>query len=85
MQLVSTTTGSERLMREAAVGCLGGDTNTPKAFKDLEIRFGELVERGDRNNDVRRAGFGTSEEIVPLTRGERYGIDEIEDKRPGWI
>jgi hypothetical protein len=85
MQLVSTTTGSESLTREAAVGCLGGDANAPKAFKDLEIRFGELVERGDRNNDIRRAGFGTNEETVPLTPGERYGIGEVDDKRPGWI
>ena len=47
----------------------------PKELQDLKIRFGELIGVGDDGKGgTRRAGFGTEDEVVPLSRGTRYGI-----------
>ena len=47
----------------------------PKELQDLKIRFGELIHVGhDKAGGVRRAGFGTEDETVPLDRSTRYGI-----------
>lgn len=67
---------SARLESEASVGCLGGDENIPKRLRDMRVKFGELIDktRGEgAGGIVRRTGFGTEEEIVPLTKGARYG------------
>jgi hypothetical protein len=72
IQMVTTSTGSATLEKLAAGGCLGGDENAPKELNELKIRFGELVGDG-RGRLVRRAGFGTEEETVPLTKGAVYG------------
>jgi hypothetical protein len=72
------TTGSKTLENVAAAGCLGGDENVPENLKRMRIRFGELVwnsrvdEDGDRGA-VKRAGFGTDDEVLPLRSGIAYG------------
>jgi hypothetical protein len=72
VQTLMTTTGSATLRDAAAVGCLGGEQNTPKSLKNMEIMYGELVE--DRQgSEVRRATSGIKEEIIPLRKGELYG------------
>lgn len=73
IQLVATTTGSPTLDNAAAGGCLGGDESAAPELKELKIRFGELVGRPDMGR-VKRAGFGTEDETVPLIKGENYGI-----------
>lgn len=72
LQVLTTTTGSKRLEVAAARGCLGGDENMPKELLEMKIRFGELI--GDEEESVKRAGFGTEDEVVPLRRRETYGI-----------
>lgn len=72
MQILMTTTGSETLRQAAAGGCLGGQRNIPKELKDLEIIYGELRD-GEKEGGVRRATFGTREEIVELEKGAVYG------------
>jgi len=72
IQLITTSTGSPTLQKLAAGGCLGGFESIPKELKQLEIRFGELVNEG-KEEGVRRAGFGTEKETVPLTKGVLYG------------
>ena len=78
LQILMTTTGSKTLQRAAADGCLGGDENVPEDLKGMKIRFGELVwDRIDGDIDkgpVKRAGFGTDEEVRPLRRGVAYGL-----------
>lgn len=79
IQLVTTTTGSKALNREAAAGSLGGQENIPEGLQNLKIRFGELrnktkYELGGRGGEFRRAGFGIEDEIAPLTKGESYGV-----------
>ncbi|KAF2670593.1 hypothetical protein BT63DRAFT_424523 [Microthyrium microscopicum] len=81
LQILMTTTGSKSLEKAAAAGCLGGRENIPKELLDMKIRFGELVEAdghgvGDTTGVVRRAGFGTEDETIPLTRNARYGVQE---------
>lgn len=72
-----TTTRSASLEREAVLGSLGANIS-PK-LRDLRIRYGELIEghgKGEKTRDVRmvrRAGFGTEDETLPLERGTRYG------------
>jgi hypothetical protein len=73
IQIISTSTGSATLDRAAAGGCLGGDESISQELKDLKIRFGEFIGR-DEPGRIRRAGFGTEEEVTALTRGDRYGI-----------
>lgn len=77
IQLISTSMGSAALEREALNGCLGGPENISSRLKNLKIRFGELKSGGsmDRHGDrgIRRAGFGTEDEILPLRKGARYG------------
>lgn len=72
VQIIATTTGSPALDNAAAGGCLGGNDNVVQELKDLKIRFGELV--GRKPGNVKLAGFGTDDEIIPLTKGEKYGI-----------
>ncbi|KAF2129167.1 hypothetical protein P153DRAFT_397338 [Dothidotthia symphoricarpi CBS 119687] len=78
LQILMTTTGSKTLEKAAAGGCLGGEENTPEDLKSLKVRFGELISSGiyehDDSGQVRRAGFGTDEEVVPLRRSHTYGI-----------
>lgn len=71
-QLVTTTAGSETLSKVAVGGYLGGSEGVPKELDDLEVRFGELV-GGEWKGGLRRTGFGTAEETVPLVKGEVYG------------
>lgn len=74
LQLATTTFGSPTLERLAAGACLGGSESVPQDLKDLEIRFGELVGCGSEGKEgVRRAGFGTRDETIPLTKGMFYG------------
>lgn len=80
IQVLMTTTGSKILEQMAASGCLRGDENVPKDLLDLKIRFGELVGIGDQAGGVRRAGFETDNEIVPLDRRAVYGIREVKEK-----
>lgn len=78
LQILMTTTGSKTLEKAAMGGCLGGDENVPENLKSMRIRFGELVwsrdvEDGD-GGAVKRAGFGTDDEVMPLRRGVTYGV-----------
>ncbi|KAH8597659.1 hypothetical protein B0O99DRAFT_508321 [Bisporella sp. PMI_857] len=73
MQIITTSTGSAILDRAAAGGCLGGDESVPKELKDLRIKFGEIISRGDPGT-VKRAGFGAEGEVTNLRKGEKYGI-----------
>lgn len=72
VQYIMTTTGSANLEKAAAGGCLGGEGNVPPELKNLKIRFGEL--RRGNNGLVRRAGFGTDDEVLPLERSTVYGF-----------
>jgi hypothetical protein len=66
IQLLATTRGSKKL-DEATVGAsLGGDMDIPKELLDMKIRFGELVDDSCTSTGVRRAGFGTEDEIISL-------------------
>lgn len=73
LQLLTTTTGSATLEKVAAGGCLGGSESAPTDLKEMKIRFGELIGGGMEGGIVRRAGFGTEEEVMPLTHGALYG------------
>jgi hypothetical protein len=79
IQTVMTTTGSRTVERMAAGGCLGGDENVPQDLLDLKIRYGELVEQRDAQG-IRRAGFGTEDEVIPLDRSASYGIRRFNEK-----
>jgi len=79
IQLVTTITGSKALKRQAAAGCLGGRENIPEGLQNLKSRFGELrdktkYELGGRGDEIRRAGFGSEDEIVPLTKSASHGV-----------
>ena len=74
LQLLMTTTGSRELERVVAVRCLGGSENVPERLNDMKIRFGELVGDGLQEGAVKRAGFGTEDEVVALRRGVDYGV-----------
>jgi hypothetical protein len=71
LQVLMTTIGSETLKKAATGSSLGGDENVPNKLEKLRIRFGELI-GGDNRDDVRRAGFGTEDEIIPLRCGVPY-------------
>lgn len=78
IQLISTSAGSSALRKEAVKGCLGGEENIPQSLKDLEIRFGDMrnkskYEVGENGREVRKAGFGTQSEILPLNKKADYG------------
>jgi len=76
IQVLTTTYGSKTLERLAATGCLGGDENASEELLALRVRFGEMIERDGNSSDgnrIRKAGFGTDDEIVPLSRNARYG------------
>lgn len=74
LRIVTTTTRSPTLEKLAASACLGGSESIPSELKDLEIRFGELVGVGAGGIEgVRKAGFGSSDETVPLMKGMVYG------------
>jgi hypothetical protein len=73
MQIIATSTGSAILDRAAAGGCLGGDESIPQELKDLEIRFGEIIDREEPGR-IKRAAFGIESEITALKKGDNYGI-----------
>ena len=86
VQMLMTTTASRELNMKAAGGCLGGENNVPEALMKEKILFGELGKGdGDRlslklkssydEGAVRRAGFGLEDEVSPLRRRGRYGVD----------
>lgn len=77
IQLLTTTTGDGAIRRAAAGGCLGGSETLPPALAQLSVRFGELRAHGGL---VRRAGFGTEEEVAPLVRAAAYGFGETDAK-----
>lgn len=77
VQLLTTTTGDGAIRRAAAGGCLGGSESLPPALAQLSVRFGELRAHGGL---VRRAGFGTEEEVAPLVRATAYGFGETDAK-----
>ncbi|KAH7342451.1 hypothetical protein BKA65DRAFT_291977 [Rhexocercosporidium sp. MPI-PUGE-AT-0058] len=81
IQLITTSTGSRKLRNAAAGGCLGASENAPSALKNLRVRYGEVMgSEGDRKGRVvRRAGFGTEDEIRPLVKGAKYGV--MKDER----
>ncbi|KAG4434704.1 hypothetical protein IFR05_009814 [Cadophora sp. M221] len=81
IQLITTSTGSRNLQNAAAGGCLGASENAPSALKKLRIRYGEVMgSEEDRNGRVvKRAGFGTEDEIRPLVKGAKYGV--MKDER----
>ena len=72
-QIITTSTGSSILDKAAAGGCLGGSEGVPKELRDLKIRFGEFIGREEPGR-IKRAGFGTENEVVPLTKGAKYGV-----------
>lgn len=76
IQLLSTTTGSSKLQRAAAMKCLGGGQDLPKSLTGLKIRYGELVDmQVEHGGEVmRRAGFGAEDEDAPLKKGHKYGV-----------
>lgn len=86
LQMLMTTTASKKLHAKAAGGCLGGENNVPEGLKKERILFGELG-RAEGDADllaagvkeeggvVRRAGFGLEDEVMPLKRHARYGVD----------
>lgn len=75
VQILTTTTGNRGLEDAAAGGCLGGSENTPRELMDMKIRFGELVGQDDEidKGGVKRAGFGTEDEVVSLRKRTVYG------------
>ncbi|KAH6892480.1 hypothetical protein B0T10DRAFT_560066 [Thelonectria olida] len=82
LQILMTTTASQKLNKAAAGGCLGGEDNIPKALKKMRVRFGELVKSEENGSEresgaeprVHRAGFGLADEIIPLKKRGRYGV-----------
>lgn len=74
LQILMTTTGSKTLEKAAAGGCLGGDENVPEELKKMKIRFGELVGFESHKGTVKRAGFGTEDEVIALRRDIDYGV-----------
>lgn len=76
IQILSTTTGNPTLQMAAAGNCLGGEEHPSKHLSELKIRYGELIGLTTRVGGVvvRRAGFGTEDEVVPLRKGEKYGV-----------
>ena len=71
LQMLTTTIGSDTLREAAAGSSLGGEENVPEELKRLKIRYGELIKSG-ADGDVRRAGFGTKDEVIPLRHGVSY-------------
>ncbi|PVH86481.1 hypothetical protein DL98DRAFT_407196, partial [Cadophora sp. DSE1049] len=81
IQLITTSTGSRNLQNAAAGGCLGASENAPLALKKLRVRYGEIMgsEENRKGKVVKRAGFGTEDEIRPLVKGAKYGV--MKDER----
>lgn len=65
-------TGSPTLQQVATANCLSGDLSCPEHLVDLKNRYGELVDRRVevKGKVIRRAGFGTGDEIIPLDEGK---------------
>ncbi|KAB8304250.1 hypothetical protein EYC80_003666 [Monilinia laxa] len=68
-----------RTLSQAA--CLGNPQSLSQPLKDLRVRYGELRILGSRDANssiaghyIRRAGFGLESEVLPLVKGERYGV-----------
>lgn len=75
IQLITTSTESRSVQNAAAGGCLGAGENAPPSLKKLRVRYGEVIgsEEDRKGRLVRRAGFGTEDEIRPLVKGAKYG------------
>jgi hypothetical protein len=74
VQILATTGGNRKLESVAAGGCLGGSENMPNELLNMKVRFGEL--NGiDGGEGVRRAGFGTEDQVMPLRKRVVYGRD----------
>ncbi|KAF7863980.1 hypothetical protein EAF04_006945 [Stromatinia cepivora] len=72
-----------QLLTLSRAACLGNPQSLSKPLRDLRIRYGELrssLGGNDHNNNndngthIRRAGFGLESEVVPLVKGEKYGV-----------
>jgi hypothetical protein len=72
LQTIQTTRGSIALDIAARGSSLGGPDNIPMVLEDLELMFGELKEPYGKEGAVRRAGWGTRDEVRPLVKGEYY-------------
>jgi len=73
LQIIQTSRGSVDLDYVARGGSLGGPDNVPRALKDIELVFGELKNAASDNGVVRRAGWGSRCEVMPLTKEKYYG------------
>ncbi|APA09459.1 predicted protein [Sclerotinia sclerotiorum 1980 UF-70] len=71
-----------QLLTLSRAACLGNTASLSKPLRELRIRYGELrsglesSDGGNNNNgiNIRRAGFGLESEVVPLVKGEKYGV-----------
>lgn len=72
LQTIQTSRGSNALDIAAKGSSLGGPDNVPRALEDLELVFGELTEPEGKDGVVRRAGWGTRNEVRALVKGEYY-------------
>jgi len=72
LQTIQTTRGSIALDVATRGSSLGGPDNIPMVLEDLELMFGELKEPYGKEGAVRRAGWGTRDEVRPLVKGEYY-------------
>lgn len=81
IQLITTSTGSRNLQNAAAGGCLGASENAPPSLKKLRVRYGEVIgsEEDRKGRLVRRALFGTEDEIRSLVKSAKYGV--MKDER----
>lgn len=76
LQVLCTTRGSATVDRVAMGACLGGEGNMRGELKGLRLMFGELVcstGSDQAGTVVRRAGFGTEGEVIPLSKDRTYG------------
>lgn len=81
LQILMTRTTSQQLHKTASGGCLGGEDNIPKDLGNTRVLFGELVKADEDTSEqesggqvqIRRAGFGLADEIIPLKRRAVYG------------
>lgn len=78
VQLLTTTRGSPTLDNACAGGSLGGENNMPRGLMEVEVQYGELVPQARKGNGecastLRRAGFGTKTEVLPLNKRYLYG------------
>ncbi|KAF2750250.1 hypothetical protein M011DRAFT_465029 [Sporormia fimetaria CBS 119925] len=78
LQVFMTTRGNTSMSRAVGKGCIGGRHNAPEELLSMKVRFGELDESASSQRElsktelIRRVGFGSVEETVPLKRGVAY-------------